>query len=115
MLPCSTFSGLVSFHHDPPSRSYTPLSTDRTMPRRVGDPFEAELPVGDPSGEAGRDYPHRKISTNDAPAQLGLDRLDIRGDAGVADTVAEVTDNSPGRAVDLVRVLSRKARRRDRS
>jgi hypothetical protein len=107
------------------------------MPRRVGDPFEAEadtvvgglaadqrvphlrravaLPVGDPAGEAGRDYPHRKISTNDAPAQLSLDRLDLRGDACVADTVAEVTDNSPGRAVDLVRVLSQKARRRDRS
>ena len=64
------------------------------------------LPVGDPAREVGRDYPHREIGIDDTAAQLGLDRLDLRGDAGVADAVAEVADDSPGRAVDLVRVLS---------
>src|ERR1700733_1103744 len=70
MLPCSTFSGLVSSHHDPPSRSYTPLSTDRIMPRRVSDSTMPNRP-GSARGSYERNRIHAAL-TDGLGADAGL-------------------------------------------
>jgi len=72
------------------------------------------LAVGDAAREVGRDDPHREIGADDPAPQLGLDRLDLRRHARVTDAVTHVADDSPGGAVNLVRVLFLDPRRRDR-
>src|SRR6266487_4510888 len=79
------------------SRIAASVPTDQRVPH-LG--RAVALPVGDPAREVGRDNPHRQILVGDPAAQLGLDRVDLRGDPGVADAVPEVADNTPDRAVD---------------